>query len=139
LARLLAERVAVNARQASLAVQPLSKASNAAELHLIAWRIESLSAGQELRDVAKEQRLEDSKEGNPADPDRRYAWERKILEERKLMPLVAVPDYAGISATVRDWQPSPWGEWRLADVWLEPASPQKSPPPVHSAPTGARP
>jgi len=139
LARLLAERVAVNARQASFAVQPLSKASNAAELHLIAWRIESLSAGQELRDVAKEQRVEDSKEGNPADSDRRYAWERKILEERKLMPLVAVPDYAGIAATVRDWQPSSWGEWRLADVWLEPASPQKSPPPTQSTPTGARP
>ncbi|HJZ63591.1 MAG TPA: ABC transporter substrate-binding protein [Candidatus Acidoferrum sp.] len=139
LARLLAERVAVNARQASLAVQHLSKATNAAELHLFAWRIESLSAGQELRELAKEARLEDSKEGNPADPDRRYAWERKILEERKLMPLVAVPDYAGIAATVRDWQPSPWGEWRLADVWLEPATSQKSPVPARSAPTGARP
>src|SRR5262249_27745208 len=93
LARLLAERVAVNARQAALAVQPLGKTTahdtgaNAAELHLVAWRIESLSAGQELRELARGQRLEDSKEGNPADPDRRYAWERKILEERKLMPL----------------------------------------------------
>jgi len=139
LARLIAERVAVNARQASLAVQPLSKATNTSELRLFAWRIESLSAGQELRELAREERLEDSKEGNPADPDRRYAWERKILEERKLMPLVAVPDYVGIAATVRDWQPSPWGELRLADVWLEPASPQKSAAPAHNAPTGARP
>ena len=139
LARLLAERVAVNARQASLAVQPLSKTTSAAELHLFAWRIESLSAGQELRNIAREQRLEDSKEGNLADPDQRYAWERKILEDRKLMPLVAVPDYVGIGLTVRDWQPSPWGEWRIADVWLEPASLQKNSAPVHAAPTGARP
>jgi len=139
LARLLAERVAVNARQASLAVQPLSKTTSAAELHLFAWRIESLSAGQELRNIAREQRLEDSKEGNLADPDQRYAWEKKILEDRKLMPLVAVPDYVGIGLTVRDWQPSPWGEWRIADVWLEPASLQKNSAPVHAAPTGARP
>jgi peptide/nickel transport system substrate-binding protein len=148
LARLLAERVAVNARQTGFSVQASGKsaardanarAPEPAELHLFAWRIASLSPGEELRLLAKSQHVEGSKENNPADPDRRYAWERKILEERKLMPLVALPDYAGLAPTVRDWQPSPWGEWRLADVWLEPAQPQKSPAPAASTPTGARP
>ncbi|HET9805201.1 MAG TPA: hypothetical protein VFP96_18310, partial [Candidatus Acidoferrum sp.] len=64
-------------------------------------------------------------EGNATDPDRRYAWERKILEERRVIPLVVLPDFVGLAPAIRDWQPSPWGEWRLADVWLE-ASPAKS-------------
>jgi ABC-type transport system substrate-binding protein len=146
LARLLAERVAVNARQTGLSVQPLSKgaahevsgrAAEPPELHLFAWRFSSLSPGEELRSLAKAQHVEESKEGNPSDPDRRYAWERKILEDRRLMPLVALPDYAGLATTVRDWQPSPWGEWRLAEVWLEPAPAQKAI--TGDAPAGVRP
>jgi peptide/nickel transport system substrate-binding protein len=152
LARLLAERVAVNARQAGLSVQPLlktgardgsSRATDAADLHLFVWRYSSLSPGEELREFARAELAKDSKESNIADPDRRYAWERKILEERKLIPLVALPDYAGLAPTVRDWQPSAWGEWRLADVWLEPAGAQpavtrNSSPAVTTAP-GVRP
>jgi hypothetical protein len=135
LARLLAERVAVNARQAGLSVQPLGRAvaregtvraADSADVHLFAWRYSSTSPGEELREFAKAESAQESKESNPADPDRRYAWERKILEERKLIPLVALPDYAGLAPTVRDWQPSPWGEWRLADVWLEPAGSQSA-------------
>ncbi|HLK03977.1 MAG TPA: ABC transporter substrate-binding protein [Candidatus Acidoferrum sp.] len=148
LARLLAERVAVNARQAGLSVQPLNKTAAAreakaqsqepADLHLFAWRYSSLSPAQELRDFASAEHAQDAKEGNPADPDRRYAWERKILEERKVIPLVFLPDYAGLAPAIRDWQPTPWGEWRLADVWLEltAKNPASNP---NNAGTGARP
>ena len=152
LARLLAERVAVNARQAGLSVQPLlktgtrdgsSRAADAADLHLFVWRYSSLSPGEELREFARAELAKDSKEINVVDSDRRYAWERKILEERKLIPLVALPDYAGLAPTVRDWEPSAWGEWRLADVWLEPAGAQpavtRNPSPAVTAAPGARP
>src|SRR5262249_29324715 len=148
LARLLAERVAVNARQAGLSVQPLNKATlhdgsarapEAADVHLFAWRISSLSPGEELRSMAKATRAEENKEGNFSDPDRRYAWERRVLEERKLMPLVALPDYAGIASAVRDWQPSALGEWHLADVWIEPASAQKNAAPSGTVSPGVRP
>jgi len=151
-ARLLAERVAVNARQAGLSVQPLAKtgardgssrAADAADMHLFVWRYSSLSPGEELREFARLELAKDSKESNVADPDRRYAWERKILEERKLIPLVALPDYAGLAPTVRDWQPSAWGEWRLADVWLEPAGAQpavtRNASPAVTAAPGVRP
>jgi len=152
LGRLLAERVAVNARQAGLSVQPLlktgtrdggSRATDATDLHLFVWRYSSLSPGEELREFARVELTKDAKESNVADPDRRYAWERKILEGRQLIPLVALPDYAGLAPTVRDWQPSAWGEWRLADVWLEPAGAQpavtrNSSPAVAAAP-GVRP
>jgi ABC-type transport system substrate-binding protein len=147
LARLLAERVAVNARQTGLSVQPLSKASlhdanahapEAAEVHLFAWRFSSLSSREELRLLVKATHMEEIKEGSFADPDRRYAWERKILEERKLMPLVALPEYAGLAPAVRDWQPNSWGEWRLADVWLEPSA-QKNAQPSATTNQGVRP
>jgi ABC-type transport system substrate-binding protein len=147
LARLLAERVAVNARQTGLTVQPLGKSAQhdanagtpeAAELHLFAWRYCSLSPGEELRALARAMHAEDVKESSLADPDRRYAEERKLLEGRKLMPLVALPDYVGLVPAVRDWQPSPWGEWHLADIWLEPAATQKNTPPTVSSTPGAR-
>jgi peptide/nickel transport system substrate-binding protein len=148
LPRLLAERVAVNVRQAGISVQMFSKSAerdsstrsaDLPEMHLFAWRIASLSPGEELRSLAKAQHVEETKEGNPSDPNRRYAWERKIVEERKLMPLVILPDYAALAPTVRDWQPSPWGEWRLADVWLDTAAGQKAGAPSNSVPSGATP
>jgi ABC-type transport system substrate-binding protein len=135
LARLLAERVAVNARQTGLSVQPLGKGAalrdakaspESADVRLFAWRYSSLSPGQELREFAGAVHAQEAKEGGIADPDRRYAWERKILEERKVIPLVELPDYAGLAPTIRDWQPAPWGEWRLADVWLDPSATQKT-------------
>lgn len=148
LPRLLAERVAVNARQTGLSVQPLSKtaaasggkatAQEVADIKLFAWRYSSLSPGQELRDFASAEHAQEAKEGNAADPDRRYAWERKILEERRVIPLVVLPDYAGLAPAIRDWQPSPWGEWRLADVWLD-ASPAKNTSAPSANSVGARP
>jgi ABC-type transport system substrate-binding protein len=135
LARLLAERVAVNARQTGFAVQPFGKAAGhdvgthaqeSADLHLFAWRYATLSPEEELRGLGKAAHAQANGEGKLSDADWRYAEERKILEERKVVPLVVVPDYAGLAANVRDWQPSSWGEWRLADVWLELPAVQKN-------------
>jgi len=61
------------------------------------------------------------------DPEQLYAREKKLLEERRVLPLVALPEYVGLSQKVRDWMPARWGEWHLADVWLdlpEPATAQ---------------
>jgi ABC-type transport system substrate-binding protein len=135
LARLLADRVAVNARQTGIAVQPFGKAAaheaathaqESADLHLFAWRYATLSPEEELRGLAKAAHAEANGEGKLSDADQRYSEEKKILEEHKVVPLVVVPDYAGLAANVRDWQPSSWGEWRLADVWLEPPDAQKN-------------
>jgi len=45
--------------------------------------------------------------------------ERRLLEQRRILPLVLLPEYVGLRATVHNWNASPWGDWRLADVWLE--------------------
>ena len=133
LMKLLGERVAVNARQANLAVQVTLHATAAypsastnpnppaAGLHLVAWHYDSLSARVELEALVSQFSLEDAGETAPPafDPEKLYAEERRLLEQRQLLPLIVLPDYVGVGPAVRNWSPAPWGEWRLADVWLE--------------------
>jgi hypothetical protein len=141
LLKLMGERVAVNARQANLMVQVAlpGSANNspapASGLHLFAWHYDSLSPHAELEAFVKQ--LLDSVElpANSMDPEQLFAQERRLLEERRILPLMLLPEYVGVRANVHNWNASPWGEWRLADVWLDsedavttkaPASPQKN-------------
>ena len=151
LMKLLGERVAVNARQASLTIQVMQHAAPAnpptpanpnpaAGLHLIAWHYDSLSARAELEALASQ--LFEPNAGNTVpsnlDPERLYAEERRLLGHRQLLPLVVLPDYVGIGPAVRNWSPAPWGEWRLADVWLEAGESTTSGAPGESSGTSAK-
>jgi len=154
LPKLLAERVAVNARQAGMSVQVISRpaqreagaatppAESAAGLHLFAWHVTSLSPRAELDAFLRALGASESSGGDAAgaEPEQLYARERKILEDRRVLPLVALPEYAGLGPCVRNWLPARWGEWHLADVWLdlpESTAPQTMNSPT--APTGAKP
>ena len=57
------------------------------------------------------------------DPEQLFAQVRRLLDERRILPLVLLPEYAGVRANVHNWNASPWGEWRLADVWLDSEDP----------------
>jgi len=102
-----------------------SAATNSTEqeagLHLIAWRYSSLSPRVELDSFVRLLLPAEASENaaSTADPEQIYARERKLLEERSIVPLVALPEFVGIAANVRDWMPARWGEWNLADVWLD--------------------
>lgn len=139
LMKLLGERVAVNARQANLSVQVLphsagnSSASASATpapagLHLFAWHYNTISPRAELDALARQFALQDSGEGTQSvnDPEQLFALERRFLNQRRILPLVILPEYIGIGSNVRNWLPAPWGEWRLADVWLD-QTPQAAP------------
>ncbi len=134
LAKLLGERVAVNARQASIVIQMANSSaqSNAgrstalaperqAGLHLFEWHCTSLSPRLELDSLVSGLNLSEAADtaASAADPEQLYARERKLLEDRHILPLVVLPEYAGIGPNVRDWMPARWGEWHLADVWLD--------------------
>ena len=125
LSKLLAERVAVNARAAGLSLQVVPKGGSRAgdkpeaELQLIAWRYTTLSQRNALEALGAAWRLGLPEGGVPGEPDARYALEKRMVEERILVPLVVVPDFAAVDSRVRNWSPAPWGEWRMADVWLE--------------------
>ncbi|HKN25863.1 MAG TPA: ABC transporter substrate-binding protein [Candidatus Acidoferrum sp.] len=138
LMKLLGERVAVNARQANIAIQlvghtvPSSMGavppSPSTGLHLIAWHYDSLSPRTELLNLAHYLHSEVSADALPdtGDPEKLYSEERRLLGERQLLPLLLLPDYVGIAPSVRNWTVSPSGEWRLADVWLDSGEPAAS-------------
>jgi MarR-like DNA-binding transcriptional regulator SgrR of sgrS sRNA len=138
LAKLLGERVAVNARQAAILVQVVNRAVQrttitssdpATGIHLFSWHYSSLSPRVELESMVTALKVGDANSAavSSTDPEQLYAREKKLLEERRVLPLVALPEYVGLSQKVRDWMPARWGEWHLADVWLdlpEPATAQ---------------
>jgi len=53
------------------------------------------------------------------DPEQLYTREKKLLGERRVLPLVALPEYSGLSQKVRDWRPARWGERHITDVWRD--------------------
>jgi hypothetical protein len=44
----------------------------------------------------------------------------------------------GLGTAVRDWMPARWGEWRLADVWLDSPGPNAAQSPKPSASPSAQ-
>jgi MarR-like DNA-binding transcriptional regulator SgrR of sgrS sRNA len=150
LAKLLGERVAVNARQASILVQVINKpvvragasaavsmaqspTGPASGVHLFAWHYSSLSSRAELDSMFAAYNLTESSEvkatsnttnnATNSDHEQLYARERRVLEERRVLPLIVQAETVGLAPTVRDWMPARWGEWHLADVWLETSEP----------------
>jgi len=133
LAKLLGERVAVNARQAAILVQVFSRpvaragvaapvsSEPAAGVHLFAWHYSSLSPRAELDSMFAAYNLTEPPEVNATSTEyeQLYARERRILEEWRVLPLLTEAESVGLGPTVRDWMPASWGEWHLADVWLE--------------------
>jgi len=133
LTKLLGERVALNARQAAIPVRVISRpvsragASSAAlvdppsDVHLFAWHCSSLSPRAELDSMIAAYNLTEPSEVNVTSTDHQqlYARERRILEEWRVLPLVMEAESVGLGPTVRDWMPARWGEWHLADVWLD--------------------
>jgi hypothetical protein len=129
LMKLLGERVAVNARQANISIQlvPHSTSSSAAAtpapapLHLFAWHYDSLSPRTELLNILRYLSPESATDAYPEinGTEKLYAEERRVLDERQVLPLLLIPDYVGIAPAVRNWSVAPSGEWRLADVWLD--------------------
>jgi peptide/nickel transport system substrate-binding protein len=135
LMKLLGERVAVNARQANLSIQVVSRAASSSSagtpsspgtgLHLFVWHYDSLSARTELQALARYLHSESRPQAiaETSDPEKLYAEERRLVDERQLLPLVLLPEYVGIAPNVRNWSAAPSGEWRLADVWLDSSEP----------------
>ena len=138
IAKLLGERVAVNARQALISVQVVNRAAlrvsvqdaandapgavePAAGLHLFEWHYSSLSPRAELESLVSALIPGGATDvaNSSASPEQLYAIEKRLLDERRILPLVALPEFAGVGRNVRNWMPSRWGAWHLEEVWLD--------------------
>jgi MarR-like DNA-binding transcriptional regulator SgrR of sgrS sRNA len=119
LARPVAERIAFNAREAGITIQTLP--GSRADARLIRFRLRSLEPAQVLAEV----RTLAGAGGQPilGGPERSFAAERALLEDFRIVPLFHLPETYGLSSRVRNWDPRPWGDWRLENVWLEARTP----------------
>ena len=128
-ARGIAERVAVNLREAGIVVQISAQAAGsknpAADMRVVRIRISVPDPGIALAGVL-------SALGEAPTSletiDQQYAAERAPIDAFRVVPLVHVTESYGLGPQVRDWMPPRWGGWRLEDVWLDqpPAVGEKS-------------
>jgi len=130
LERMIAERIAVNAQAAGIAVSAQAISSNASSAPAFDARVIRLPLASPAPGVALENLIGTLtvaqgtnpvflSVANPDDLEYLYSREREILDAYELIPLVHLPQVVGLSARVRDWMPLRYGEWRLADVWLD--------------------
>ena len=122
LSRTVAERVALNAREAGITLQ-LSPGERS-DVRLVRLRLSSVEPAQALAEFAAATGFSDLlKPASPATPESLYLSERAVLDEFRVVPLFHLPVTLGIGSRVRNWEAQRWGEWRLENVWAEARKP----------------
>jgi len=120
LARLIAERIALNVREAGVVLQVAP--GGKADVRLARVRLSSLDSAQALADLAAAFGLAWQAPSGGA-PEALFQAEQKLLDDYRVVPLFHVPQILGLSPRLRNWDPGPWGDWRLENAWLEPRRP----------------
>ena len=118
-ARLLAERIALNAKDAGLSLQPTTATSS--DLRLVRIGLASADPWIALTDVAARVGAPTWKSKGTS-VEELYAAEQSLLATRRIIPLFHLPvSYA--ASTLKNWAMRPDGSWTLADAWLESGKP----------------
>lgn len=119
LTRIIAERIAVNARDAGITLQVTNQPRG--ELRLARARFSSADAARALVELASALGLAEPRVSDPR-PESLYNAERALLEGFRVVPLFDLQDAYGVGPRVRLWLSGGMGRMgnlRLADVWLE--------------------
>lgn len=124
LAKLIAERVAVNARETGIVIQtrPESPAFRSfdADAKLARVRIASPERTAALGELADILELATLRKAELAiSVDAIYNVESDALKDRSVIPLAHVPEAFTMSPAVHDWKVSAWGEIDLGNLWIE--------------------
>ncbi|HYX71103.1 MAG TPA: ABC transporter substrate-binding protein [Terriglobales bacterium] len=124
LGQAVAERIALNARDAGLTVRPFGELMAArpgnADLRLVHVRLGSADPGASLAEAAAALELQAPARGPGLDdPQRLYDSERALLQDFRVVPLYHLPEAYLLSARVHDWREGAAGGWRLENVWVE--------------------
>lgn len=129
----LAERIALNAREAgiSISAQGVSSATAAPktlDARLVRIRMESPRAPRALAGfltaLGSMTDIDASPLADSAPPEEIYAREQAVVTSYRVVPLLWLPQVYGLSRRVRDWRmPETAENWPLADVWLEGGGP----------------
>jgi peptide/nickel transport system substrate-binding protein len=115
LARLVAERIALNGKDAGLSLQPTSAAR--VDLRLLRIPLASADPWLTLAEVAGIAGLPAPKNKSGSVEDL-YATEQAMLATDKIIPLFHLPASYAAAATLKTWNVRPDGTLSLADAWL---------------------
>ena len=119
LARLLAERIALNAKDAGLTLQPTPAG---ADLRLVRIPLPSSDPQTALDAVLKRLDLPEAKTRASSVEDL-YAAEQSVLASERVIPLIDLPATYASTPKLKDWAVRTDGSWDLASAWLESAKP----------------
>jgi hypothetical protein len=129
----LAERIAVNARDAGIRLtvhEASEKSSGPAgyDARLVRLRMASPHPRAALADamgaLGPLTGLQLAPPAEGASAQQIYEIERSVVDSYRVIPLMWLPQVYGVGARVRDWKAPAAGDgWPLADVWLEQESP----------------
>jgi peptide/nickel transport system substrate-binding protein len=108
--RLIAERIAVNAREAGITVRTTGGSQAAGRIVRIG--VNAPDPFQALMSVGDTVGIKAS--------GTLYDVERTLLQGSRIVPLFHLPQIYGLGPRVRGWAPSRWGGWKLDSVWLAP-------------------
>jgi len=121
LSRAIAERIAVDAREAGILIQVTP--GGQADMRIFRVPLRSLDPAQGLADLAAAFHIGELLEPSVVTAEARYQIERKVSNDFRVIPLCHLPEILGVGSRVRNWQPHRWGDWRLDEIWLEPRTP----------------
>jgi peptide/nickel transport system substrate-binding protein len=121
-AQLIAERIALNAREVGITVQV--SLSGAEDIRLMRVVLPSPDPATSLGEAARQLGLQPPVFSTPRNSlDDLYQAERSLLEGHAVIPLFHLPVASAASGRVRGWEPDRLGGWSeagfsLADLWL---------------------
>jgi len=115
-AQLIAERIALNAREVGIAIQV--SLSGVPDVRLERVALPSADAALSLRELAKQLTLAQPVLHSSAVDDL-YQAERSLLDGFTVIPLFHLPVARATGVRVRGWAPDLLGRYAAADLWLE--------------------
>jgi ABC-type transport system substrate-binding protein len=117
--RAVAERIALNARDAGITIQATSTGN--ANLRLMEWPLQSTDPAGELRRIAEPAGAGDrARQLDPAKPEKLYELERSLLDEHRIIPLVYLRETYGMEPRVHFQRlaADPF-QLHLEDAWVD--------------------
>jgi peptide/nickel transport system substrate-binding protein len=122
LAGSMAERIAVNAREAGIAINASNQPLNS-DVRLMRFSITEPVPGEALTNLLQFFRLTDAGSlSSAASIESLYAAESAALSDHWVIPLFHVPEIFGLSPRLKTWTTTgidSFGGWHFDDMWLE--------------------
>jgi len=120
-ARSVAERIALNARDAGITVQPAPNSSGS--LRLVRWPLESADAAADLAGLARSLGLpERTIAVDASKPETLYEAEKALLDSNRVIPLAHLPQLYALTPRVHFREPARGNTLtlHLEDLWVDP-------------------